>query len=802
MDGLLVYHSDEEGNRIPDFSHSGYRSGEVPFPSLDVHITLQPCPTGDDADQIQQALDQVGMLPINEYGHRGAVLLSAGNYRISRRLYIRHSGLVLRGSGDDGDPAANTIVHAAKNIEGVAIQVGRGGVDWSISPGSRVTEITTEFVPVGSRFVEVRDATDFETGDDIVLYHKATWEWIESVDHGGRPPTAMNPWTPDDSDLDIVYKRRIVEKSGNVLQLDVPVFNHLDRRLSVVQVYKPDMSDQISEAGVEHFRLVLESDGPGRDDHTEHALMFNGVEHGWAFHVTVMHFRNTGIGTLNSSFVTVSNSRALEPHSPITGNRRNHFRAWERSNNILFRDNFASQGRHCYDANGAALSSGIVFLQSVSHMAYSSSEGHRRWSQGLLFDNITFVQPQVRMLMGLYNRGDFGTRHGWSAAHSVIWNSDTGPDGRIIIQKPPGAQNYGIANRSTVTGIGPWPGPEGFIEGTGMVPEISSLYEAQHLERLLFGTPPDAPARLAAVPCPETDGILVSWDHTGIGDAQLILQRSAGDQPFEELAWVDAAPGRYSDSSIDFDRYRYRAAIRDANRMSAWSNPSSCRYSQPDIYLAGPGYGSTLAVIDDSTQSITFEWTMAATDLPLMVSWQLFAADDSRVPLLTAELLSNEPLADGYHRLSIPLSDLHKMLVDIGLPSGGHLDAVWTIMATFGVNTTWVADPFSLRFTLDLLHVSTVDGSVQLPMSFALHQNYPNPFNPQTTITYELPESGPVQIAIFDALGRLVAILADEVQLAGVHSVVWDGFDHASGTYFCRISYLDQTAVRSMTLVR
>jgi hypothetical protein len=45
---------------------------------------------------------------------------------------------------------------------------------------------------------------------------------------------------------------------------------------------------------------------------------------------------------------------------------------------------------------------------------HNSSEGHRRWSQGLLYDNIAFSKVNNQILIGLYNGGSYGTAHGWS----------------------------------------------------------------------------------------------------------------------------------------------------------------------------------------------------------------------------------------------------------------------------------------------------------------------------------------------------------------------------------------------------
>lgn len=74
-----------------------------------------------------------------------------------------------------------------------------------------------------------------------------------------------------------------------------------------------------------------------------------------------------------------------------------------------------------------------------------------------------------------------------------------------------------------------------------------------------------------------------------------------------------------------------------------------------------------------------------------------------------------------------------------------------------------------------------------VPSSISLHQNYPNPFNPSTTISYELPWSAFVVLTVYDVLGREVETLVNERQIAGSHSVRFDGSALPSGVYFYRL---------------
>jgi len=102
-----------------------------------------------------------------------------------------------------------------------------------------------------------------------------------------------------------------------------------------------------------------------------------------------------------------------------------------------------------------------------------------------------------------------------------------------------------------------------------------------------------------------------------------------------------------------------------------------------------------------------------------------------------------------------------------------------------------------LRFTPT--SVRTVTGAH--PKAFELEQNYPNPFNPTTRIEYGLPTQSEVTLAIYDILGRRVALLQDGVQDAGFYAISWkgtgaSGVSVSSGIYFYRIDATSTDGVR------
>jgi hypothetical protein len=88
------------------------------------------------------------------------------------------------------------------------------------------------------------------------------------------------------------------------------------------------------------------------------------------------------------------------------------------------------------------------------------------------------------------------------------------------------------------------------------------------------------------------------------------------------------------------------------------------------------------------------------------------------------------------------------------------------------------------------------------PSAFALAQNYPNPFNPSTRVQFTLPQSGQVDIRVYDLIGRMVAEPQHGYLEAGTHTVDVDGSSLAAGTYVLRVRGEGIDGTMKMVLVR
>ena len=83
-----------------------------------------------------------------------------------------------------------------------------------------------------------------------------------------------------------------------------------------------------------------------------------------------------------------------------------------------------------------------------------------------------------------------------------------------------------------------------------------------------------------------------------------------------------------------------------------------------------------------------------------------------------------------------------------------------------------------------------------------LLQNYPNPFNRSTKIEFGWPVDGRAKIAVYDILGREVAVVLDETLPAGVYLFEFDGAGLPSGVYLYRLQASSFVETRKLVLVR
>ncbi len=506
-EGRLTYYPDDDGFVIPNFSHAGYRGGDSEIPVIPVKKKISPVP-GDNTAHIQAAINEVAAMAADANGHKGAVLLTAGKYEIQGTVNLNSSGVVLRGAGDGEDENSNTILYATGNSPANrdVVLIGNSGINgpnyWYYGTSSSVNIMTPQ-INVGDYSFDVTSTASYNVGDRVIIFHPVSQAWLDAIDGGGVSRELVNgveqpgpnaPWPltkPAGTGLPnhIMYNRIITAIDGNTVTVDAPFFYTLDKSLTQCSMHKYSaLADFVSEVGVENIRVDIATNGSATDnDHAPYGFHTKGVDNGWITGCTVLHHSLSAFRTEATNRTTIENCRAMDPVGTNSGGYRYGFNTYAASQLVLFKNCYSRGSRHDFISDGISTTSGCVFLRCVSEGAIETSEAHRYWTSGMLFDCLDMKNTSRYLLMGLGNRGNFGNDHGWSAAHCFIWNSQIPGDKAILLQKPPTAQNYAIGFRGGEIRDN-WcfkPEPLGYVEGFNNpgILEPESLYEAQWNDR-------------------------------------------------------------------------------------------------------------------------------------------------------------------------------------------------------------------------------------------------------------------------------------------------------------------------------
>lgn len=84
---------------------------------------------------------------------------------------------------------------------------------------------------------------------------------------------------------------------------------------------------------------------------------------------------------------------------------------------------------------------------------------------------------------------------------------------------------------------------------------------------------------------------------------------------------------------------------------------------------------------------------------------------------------------------------------------------------------------------------------------------YPNPFNMNTTISFNVPSDGYIELEVYNLAGQKVRTLISSWARSGSKHVVWDGYDNrglcvSSGIYIARVNMGGYSSVKKMTVIK
>ena len=154
----------------------------------------------------------------------------------------------------------------------------------------------------------------------------------------------------------------------------------------------------------------------------------------------------------------------------------------------------------------------------------------------------------------------------------------------------------------------------------------------------------------------------------------------------------------------------------------------------------------------------------------------------------------------------IVLADTSGNMLTVILEASVEVDGVQLSQSfdATGTGCYTMPTPGAVNDTCVTLNISNAG---TIPTQFTLHQNYPNPFNPITTLRYDLPVNGFVNITVYDMLGRKVKTLINQTQDTGYRSVIWNatndyGRPVSAGIYLYQIQAGKYISTKKMVLLK
>lgn len=293
--------------RLPDFSHAGYRYGESPLPDLPVKANVKAFGAvgdgkKDDTQAFQDALSQTT---------GGAILVPEGKYLIQDFLYIRKSGVVLRGEGPGKSvlwfpkPLNDIVPREGRTSTGTlttAYSFNYGFLTLEGKTGSRELARVTATALRGDSAVEVSSVANLKVGQQVIL---------EAAEDRATHSLKRHLYADDPGDvsngknLATRMVARISAIKGGIVGLDRPL------RFETRSEWNPRLlafEPTVTESGVEELGFIF-PDVPYPGHFKEvgfNAIELRGVAHCWVRNVAI---RNADMGVLTvdeATFNTVA----------------------------------------------------------------------------------------------------------------------------------------------------------------------------------------------------------------------------------------------------------------------------------------------------------------------------------------------------------------------------------------------------------------------------------------------------------------------------------------------------------------
>lgn len=309
----------KRADRLPDFSFAGYQMGEKPIPNLKKGkslLSFGAVEGKDSTEAFKKAIE-----------HGGVIEIPAGKFYISDILWIKKSGVVLRGAGRD-----KTFIIPTKDLEDVRPNMssttsGRAtsGYSWSGGflwiKGSTKTLHNSEIISEAKRNGEsfsVKDAKGFKEG--MLVHVLVTDDDQQSLIH--------HLYAGDPGDIQKVKRNRTLRFSSRIKSLSKKTIT-LERPLpyDLRPEWKPRLSHispTVQECGIENLTIHFKPT-PYQGHFTEtgkNGIAINSGYHCWIRNVQINN-SDSGI-YIRGTFCTAENIVVTSERKPKGADTGHH----------------------------------------------------------------------------------------------------------------------------------------------------------------------------------------------------------------------------------------------------------------------------------------------------------------------------------------------------------------------------------------------------------------------------------------------------------------------------------------------
>ena len=236
---------------------------------------------------------------------------------------------------------------------------------------------------------------------------------------------------------------------------------------------------------------------------------------------------------------------------------------------------------------------------------------------------------------------------------------------------------------------------------------------------------------------------------------------------------------------------------------------------------------------DTSNCNIDLNWNFSLSEQIVTINGDDQIWNPGENISIEFDLCNNSDIAHMYYPGIVLKADSQIVSIDneyywfYGLDSNSCNTATFNVLADSSINfntsinfkayaealncenqSEYCIDSDTIAFSIPIIFETVyVYEPIQIPNEFALHQNYPNPFNPITSLRYDLPNDGLVNITIYDMMGRIVKTLVNSSQIAGYKSIQWNATNDrnepvSAGLYLYTIQAGEFRQTKKMVLLK